>query len=95
MEVKALLSHEAKELEYKLIKEQRTLDYILKKYNKNLQLHELALHLQKSNSALAVILLQQAKAGIEKYDLIAQTKQILKLKSTESQIDYTNAYKEM
>lgn len=88
LEVKALLSHEAKELEYKLMKEQRTLDYILKKYNKNLQLHALALHLQKSNSLLAMVLQQQAVEGIEKYGLTTQTKQVLKLKSAESQLDY-------
>ena len=91
LEVKALLRDQAKELEYKLIKDQRTLDYIQKKYNKNLQLHALALHLQKSNSLLAVVLLQQAIAGIEKYGLPTQTKQILKLKSSKSQLDYINA----
>ena len=52
LEVKALLNDQAKELEYKLIKDQRTLGHIIKKYNKNLQLHALVLHLHLNGASL-------------------------------------------
>ncbi len=48
LEVKVFLTRHIKELEYKQIKEQRLLETIQKKHHQNLQLHSLALYLQKT-----------------------------------------------
>lgn len=93
--VHEILKHQVKELEYKQIKEQRALDKIQKKHNQNLQLHSLARYLQKSKTTQADILLQQATAGIEKYALVNQTKQLLKLESIKSQLNYIDTLKKM
>lgn len=93
-EVKVLLAHHTKELEYKQIKEQRVLDTIQKKHNQNLQLHSLALYLQKSKVVQADALLQQAITGIEKNGLARQVKQVLKLEGIKCQLDYINILKE-
>ena len=94
LEVKELLTHQAKELEYKQIKEQRVLDAIQKKHNQNLQLNSLALYLQRNQKAQAGMLLQQAITGIEKNGLATQTKQLLRLEGIKSQLDYINILKE-
>lgn len=91
--VKALLTHQAKELEYKQMKEQRLLDVIQKKHNQNLQLNSLAMYLLKNNKVQADMLLQQAITGIEKNGLARQTKQVLRLESIKSQLDYINILK--
>ncbi|MDD5151856.1 MAG: helix-turn-helix transcriptional regulator [Flavobacterium sp.] len=94
LEVKELLTHHAKELEYKQIKEQRLLDAIQKKHNQNLQLNSLALYLQKNKMGQAEVLLQQAITGIKKNGLARQAKQVLRLESIKSQLDYINILKE-
>ncbi len=94
LEVKALLAHQAKELEYKQIKEQRLLDAIQKKYNQNLQLNALALYLQKNKSVLADVLLQQSIKGIERSSLAKQAKQIIKLEGVKRQLEHLNTLKE-
>jgi transcriptional regulator with XRE-family HTH domain len=93
--VREIIKQHTKELEYKQIKEQRTLDKIQKKYNQNLQLNSLAQHLQKSKTTQADVLLQQAITRIEKYSLANQTKQLLKLESIKSQLDYINTLKKI
>lgn len=94
LEVKTLLAHQAKELEYKQIKEQRLLDTILKKHNQNLLLNSLALYLKKNRKGQTDVLLQQAVTGIEQNGLAKQTKQVLKLEGIKSQLDYINILKE-
>ncbi|WP_281297428.1 helix-turn-helix domain-containing protein [Flavobacterium limnophilum] len=88
LDVKVLLTHQVKELEYKQMKEQRLLDAIQKKYHQNLELHSLALHLQKSKLPLANVLLQQAIRGIEANGLAKQVQQQLKLESIQGQQAY-------
>ena len=95
LEVKKLLIHHAKELEYKQIKEQRLLEAMEKKHNQNLQLNALALHLQSNKDLQANVLLQQATIGIEKYGVASQTKQVLKLESIKSQLNHINILKKM
>ena len=70
------------------MKEQRLLDAIQKKYHQNLELHSLALHLQKSKLPLANVLLQQAIRGIEANGLAKQVQQQLKLESIQGQQAY-------
>jgi transcriptional regulator with XRE-family HTH domain len=94
LEVKALLTHHAKELEYKQIKERRVLDAIQKKHNQNLQLNSLGLYLQKNKDVQAETLLLQAIAGIEENGLARQTKQMLKLEGIKSQLNHINSLKE-
>ncbi|WP_395047004.1 helix-turn-helix transcriptional regulator [Flavobacterium sp.] len=89
--VQEIIKHQTIELKYQQMKEQRMLDKIEKKYNQSLQLHSLAQHLQKSKAELADILLHQAIAGIQKYSLANQTKQLLKLEGIKSQLDYIDA----
>ncbi len=94
LEVKVFLTRHIKELEYKQIKEQRLLETIQKKHHQNLQLHSLALYLQKNKVIQAEVLLQQAIAGIEKNGLARQAKQMLKIESSKSQMVYSNILKE-
>ncbi len=56
-----------------------------------MQLYLLAQHLQMSKSELANIMQHQAIAGIQKYSLANQTKQLLKLEAIKSQLDYIDA----
>ncbi len=94
LEVKVFLTRHIKELEYKQIKAQRLLETIQKKHHQNLQLHSLALYLQKNKVIQAEVLLQQAIAGIEKNGLARQAKQMLKIESSKSQMVYSNILKE-
>ena len=88
LDVKTFLEAQIKELEYQQIQAQRQLDTLLKKYNKNLKLHALALRLQVNGSPLAEVLLQQATKGIKKNGLVVQTQQKIKLEGIKSQLDY-------
>jgi transcriptional regulator with XRE-family HTH domain len=78
-----------KELEYQLIKEQRKLEVILKKYNQSLALHSFADHLQKKkNQDSPHPFLKKALSGIEKNSLAVQTKQLVKLEGVKRQLVY-------
>ena len=95
LEVKKLLKHHAKELEYNQIKEQRLLEALEKKHSQSLELNSLALHLQSNKDLQADVLLHQARIGIIKYGLASQTKQVLKLESIKSQLNHINILKKM
>lgn len=90
LEVKALLIHQVKELEYEQLRARRVLDAIEKKYQQNLALHSLALHFQKSRLPIADALLQQAISGIKANGMAKQVQQELKLKSIQTQLVYIN-----
>ena len=92
--VQDLFERQIKNLEYKLIKEQRKLDAIQKKYNQSLKLNSFVAHLQKNESKQATVIKLQAYDGIEKNSLANQTKQLLKIESINSQLAYCKSVKE-
>ena len=92
--VQDLLEQYSKELEYKLIKEQRKLDAIQKKYNQSLKLNSFVAHLQKNESKQATLIKLQAYGGIEINGLVVQTNKLLKIESINSQLAYCKRVKE-
>ena len=92
--VQELIERHSKELEYKLIKEQRKLDAIQKKYNQSLKLNSFVAHLQKNESKQATLIKLQAYGGIEINGLVVQTNKLLKIESINSQLAYCKSVKE-
>ena len=92
--VQELIQRHSKELEYKLIKEQRKLDAIQKKYNQSLKLNSFVAHLQKNESKQATLIKLQAYGGIEINGLVVQTNKLLKIESINSQLAYCKSVKE-
>lgn len=92
--VQDLLDQQIKELEYKLILEQRKLENIQKKYNQCLKLNAFVAHLETSKSNLVGLIQMQVVSGIEKNGLAVQTKQLLKLESINGQLAYCKGVKE-
>ncbi|MEO8234769.1 MAG: helix-turn-helix transcriptional regulator [Flavobacterium sp.] len=88
-----MVKYQVRELEYKQIKAQRALDKIQKKYNQSLQLYSLAQYLEKNKTELANVLLAQALTGMEKNSLANQAKELLRLESLKSQLDYVSTLK--
>jgi transcriptional regulator with XRE-family HTH domain len=90
-----VLHEQTAALEYKEMKAQRTLDKIKKKYDQSLKLHALAQHLQTSNKVQSTLFLQLATIGLEKYGMVAQTKEIIKLEGIKSQLQHITLLKKM
>lgn len=79
---------QAKELQYKQLKEQRLLDAIVKKYNQNSNLYYFAKYANKNRTEQDKVLAEDALKEIKKNSLAVQFQQQLKLKSVKSQLEY-------
>lgn len=94
MKVLNLVDKQIIELELKQIREQRKLDAIQKKYQQSLKLNSFVTHLQSNKSKLAEMIQMVAFSGIEKNNLVEQTKQNIKLEGIKNQLAYVNGLKE-
>lgn len=79
---------QAKELQYKQLKEQRLLDAIVKKYNQNSNLYYFAKYANKKRTEQDEVLAEDALKEIKKNGLAVQFEQQLKLQSVKSQLEY-------
>jgi transcriptional regulator with XRE-family HTH domain len=86
--IQEMLVYQTKELKYKLIKEQRVLEGIVKKYNQSVNLYYFAKSTNNNNLIQNEILHQQAINGIENNGLAVQLKQELKIKNVNFQLEY-------
>lgn len=86
--VHEVLLLQAKELQYKQLKEQRLLDAIVKKYNQNSNLYYFAKYGNKNRTEQDKVLAEDALNEIKKNGLALQFQQQLKLQSVKSQLEY-------
>ncbi len=89
-----LLEQHRKELAYKQLVEKRKLDVLKKKYNQSLMLIAFVTQQEVAMSKSGELLQLQANKGIEKYGLVAQTIQLLKLEAINGQLVYCKRVKE-
>lgn len=87
-ELYEMLLHQAKELQYKQLKEQRLLDAIVKKYNQNSNLYYFAKYANKNKTKKDEVLAEDALKEIKKNGLALQFQHQLKLQSVKSQLEY-------
>ena len=82
------LKTQAKELEYQLLKEQRKLETIQKKFNQHIKLMAVTDLLPKSKQQQNELFFTLAQNGLRKNGLIIQTQQLIKIESLNSQLQF-------
>ncbi len=82
---------QAKELQYKQLKEQRLLDAIVKKYNQNSNLYYFAKYANKNRTEPDEVLADDALKEIKKNSLVVQFEQQLKLRSVKTQLEFVES----
>lgn len=88
LEVNKKLSIQAKDLEYQLIKEQRKLVTLQKKFKQNSNLKALVNLLPENNKQLNELFAKQAQNGLQKNSLALQTQQLVKIEGIKSQLQF-------
>jgi transcriptional regulator with XRE-family HTH domain len=88
LEVVELLKTQAKELEYQLLKEQRKLETMQKKFKQHLNLMALTDVLPKSKQQHNELFFMQAHNSLKKNSLVNQTQQLVKIEGINSQLQF-------
>lgn len=83
-----MLTKQAKELVYQQIKEQRTLDAIVKKYNQSINLHRLGTYANNAPTEQTKKFVTDAIEGIAKNNEAVQLQQQIKLQGINKQLEY-------
>lgn len=87
-EVVEQLKTQAKELEYQILKEQRKLETMQKKFNQHLNLMALTEVLPKSKQQQNELFFKQAQNSLQKNSLVDQTQQLVKIEGINSQLEF-------
>ena len=93
--VQEIVTSHTKVLEYKLLKEERLLEKVQKKYDQSIQLHLFNQHLQNSKVAQNTMMSQLAKMAEENNSLAQLTQQKIKLESIKSLLKAVENLKKM